>query len=255
MPATRARRLHWGFARSSEETLMYLRGLFWLSAALLVFSTVVPAQELESGQSAPAAETDAPTATVDSANDSTGALTIRSEPSGALVIVDGFPIGSTPVKVDSLPAGKHRLQIALDGYFTRSATVVVRAGRDQEATFELTAPASITVLADTPEAVVSLNGEQAGPTPHTADMLRPGEYRVTVAVEGAAPYDTTLALAAGGADTVRAVFASPEPATAAAAPADGARSNRIGRKIAAITAAAFFGVFALVVLIVDAAND
>ncbi len=187
-----------------------------------------------------------------------GSLTIRSVPADALVIVDGFPIGSTPVRVDSLPAGEHRLQVAMDGYFTRSATVVVRGGRNQKATFELTAPSSLIILSDPADAVISLNGEQSGRTPHVADMLRPGTYAVRVAAEGFPAYDTTLALAAGSVDTVRAVF---EPAVTAA-PAESApteeqtpESSRTGRRVAAIAAAALFGVFALVVLLVDVTND
>lgn len=230
-------------------------------ALAIVFCGAASAQDA-AGPASEAAQT-ASAVTPDNAGDSAtpgdtthGALTIRSKPTGALVIVDGFPVGSAPVKVDSLTAGKHRLQIAMEGYFTRSATVVVRGGRDQEATFELTAPATLAVVADRAEAAVSLNGQPVGHAPHVADMLRPGKYAVSIAVEGAATYDTTLVLAAGDVDTIRAVF-EPVVAQAPAAPAkqEPSRNTEVGRRIASIAAAALFGVFALVVLLFDAVND
>jgi len=43
-------------------------------------------------------------------------LEVRSEPSGAQVLLDGLPRGSTPIAVGSLPAGRHQVRLSRAGY-------------------------------------------------------------------------------------------------------------------------------------------
>ena len=45
----------------------------------------------------------------------TGALEIRSEPSGARVIIDGQPRGTTPATIRNLSAGDHTVVLELGG--------------------------------------------------------------------------------------------------------------------------------------------
>jgi hypothetical protein len=53
----------------------------------------------------------------------TGALSIRSDPSGARVLINGQPRGTTPATIANLPAGDHTVVLELRG---RKATETVR---------------------------------------------------------------------------------------------------------------------------------
>jgi hypothetical protein len=55
--------------------------------------------------------------------DATGALEIRSEPSGARVIIDGQPRGTTPATVRGLAVGAHSVVVEVGG---RKATQTVK---------------------------------------------------------------------------------------------------------------------------------
>ena len=57
----------------------------------------------------------------------TGALTVRSVPSGAVVLVDQQPIGRTPLSTRQLRAGAHAIWIEHDGYQRWSAAIHVPA--------------------------------------------------------------------------------------------------------------------------------
>ena len=56
----------------------------------------------------------------------TGALVVRSEPSGAAVKIDGQTMGTTPFQIDRIRVGSHAIQVSLEGYpvWSTAATVV-----------------------------------------------------------------------------------------------------------------------------------
>ena len=58
-------------------------------------------------------------------------IAVATDPKGARLYVDGRIVGETPVKVKSRP-GQHEIRVALDGYITRSAKVVLPPGKDFE---------------------------------------------------------------------------------------------------------------------------
>ena len=47
---------------------------------------------------------------------SAGVLVVQSKPDGARVRLDGKDVGVTPLKLKDIPAGKHGVEVALDGY-------------------------------------------------------------------------------------------------------------------------------------------
>ena len=59
----------------------------------------------------------------------TGSAEVVSTPTGAVVSVDGIPVGQTPIKELKLAAGKRRLEVALAGYETWTSTLDVVAGQ------------------------------------------------------------------------------------------------------------------------------
>ena len=58
-----------------------------------------------------------------------GALSVASDPSGAAVYVDGRFVGHTPIDVQDLPAGDHRVRLVKDGYLENGRVVSVSAGK------------------------------------------------------------------------------------------------------------------------------
>lgn len=181
-----------------------------------------------------------------------GGLTVRSAPSGAAVIVDGMPVGSTPIKVGGLKAGKHRLTIAQEGYFTKNVTVLIRGGREQEISLELLAPSSITVLADVTGVTAVVDGDTLSAVPGAKTGLKPGVHHVAVYHKGGAVADTTLQMQSGASDTLSFTLKPSEPAAVEEAPE---RATPVPARILTIAAVGLFTVFAVVVLIVDAATD
>jgi hypothetical protein len=59
---------------------------------------------------------------------STNFLSVRSEPSGATVLVDGLNMGRTPFVSNRLPEGKHMVRVELDGYRATTQLVEVEPG-------------------------------------------------------------------------------------------------------------------------------
>src|SRR5262245_42877570 len=67
-----------------------------------------------------------------------GALAITSEPAGAVAYVDGEPVGETPLTLDGLLAGDHRIKVAAGGYLENSRVVAVAAGEGKTLHVRLT---------------------------------------------------------------------------------------------------------------------
>ena len=58
-----------------------------------------------------------------------GRVMVRSEPSGAQVKVDGRDRGTTPVLIEDLTRGSHRVQVMRDGYGTEERRVAITRTR------------------------------------------------------------------------------------------------------------------------------
>jgi hypothetical protein len=59
-----------------------------------------------------------------------GGITIRSEPSGAEVLVDGTPAGTTPLTMDNVTEGDHMVEVMKEGYEPVLENVTVTGGEN-----------------------------------------------------------------------------------------------------------------------------
>ena len=75
---------------------------------------------------------------------STGQLTIRSEPAGARVTVDGAPRGVTPLTIDGLTPGTHNVALAND-LSTLTQEVIIEAGITAALVVPMSAPQGVPV--------------------------------------------------------------------------------------------------------------
>lgn len=67
----------------------------------------------------------------------TGNLRVTSSPAGAAVVLDGRPIGTTPLAVDNLAVGRHTIVLSKPGFEGTARRVDVRAGAEFEAEIAL----------------------------------------------------------------------------------------------------------------------
>jgi hypothetical protein len=66
-----------------------------------------------------------------------GTLTIRSTPLGATVYIDGDSKGTTPLQLQNVPAGSHKILLTMQGYGDSSQTVEMTDGSDKEVSVSL----------------------------------------------------------------------------------------------------------------------
>ena len=107
----------------------------------------------------------------------TGDITLETQPSGARVLLDGKPVGETPLKLAGVPAGRHVLTfMSSAGEVTR--TVRVAAGK----TLELDVPIFSGWLAVFAPVVleVAVNGKSLGTTEQSRLMIPPGRHELTL---------------------------------------------------------------------------
>ncbi len=117
-----------------------------------------------------------------------GALAIQSDPSGAMVTVDGRIVGETPLVLRDLSAGAYMLQIARPGYAPHAERVTVPAsGRERTVNVALeagvTSPGQALGAIDVDSlprgARVLVDGRFVGQSPLRIPELRPGTHTVT----------------------------------------------------------------------------
>jgi len=71
-----------------------------------------------------------------------GTIEVVSDPAGAAVYLNGEQKGITPLSLDGVPAGTHRVLVAKDGFVENSRVVTVQAGRSEAVSLRMTqAPA------------------------------------------------------------------------------------------------------------------
>jgi PKD repeat protein len=122
------------------------------------YGTPAPAPQLPQGTApatpAPAAAgTSAPAGMSPPAG--TGSLTVRSDPAGANVYLDGEKAGTTPVTVQDVAPGSHRLLLILQGYQDIVQVVEITGGKDTDVSVTFTGrktpgfalPATVAALA------------------------------------------------------------------------------------------------------------
>ena len=117
----------------------------------------------------------------------TGSVTVTSEPSGSVVMIDGSARGATPLTV-SLAAGSHSISVGT-GEQLRTQDLSVRRGGDASMHVGLVtvpAPAAdagiggLQVATEPNGARVWIDGEPRGVAPMTVPNLKIGEHVVTV---------------------------------------------------------------------------
>ena len=115
-----------------------------------------------------------------------GVLDVSSTPPGAQVLLDGQAAGGpTPVRLPSVPPGKHRVAARLAGHRSWEQVIRVKAGRGYRLEAELEElRGGLRVTSAPPGAKVTVDGKAAGVTPLALEGVTAGRRRVTLALAG-----------------------------------------------------------------------
>jgi hypothetical protein len=162
-----------------------------------------------------------PSAEIDSSKRATIAISIRSSPEAAALVLNGTPRGRTPISDLAIRKGEHRIRLSKQGYLPLDTILVVSARGPSAFTYTLQeAPAarapvkspeghttaltaetvrakgSLRVTSIPDGAVVLLNDQRKGITPCTIESLPAGRYRLDLEKGGYASYSGTATVAA-----------------------------------------------------------
>ena len=115
----------------------------------------------------------------------TGTFTIESNPSMAMIYLDGKEVGSAPQTITDLKPGKYNLEVKLDKYKTWNKRVNIKADKENILTASLRInTGSIMIDSEPTKAGIFLDGEDVGTTPETITGLNPGKYNIEVKLDG-----------------------------------------------------------------------
>ncbi|MBC7195258.1 MAG: serine/threonine protein kinase, partial [Caldisericia bacterium] len=118
-----------------------------------------------------------------------GKLSIKSEPSGADVFIDGKLIGKTPLIIN-LKIGNYKVEIKKDGYLTYILPIQIKENKEYEYNIPLhliSNKGRVVVNVNETGSLIYLNGEVVGHTSINIE-IDPGHYRLEVRKEGYLPH-------------------------------------------------------------------
>jgi hypothetical protein len=146
-----------------------------------------------------------------------GRLVIRSQPSGALVTINGRVLGETPVVARGLSLGTHDVRVARPGHTPRNERVTLKVDAPVR-TLSLTlepglepsnaALGSIDIDSRPRGARVLVDGRYVGLAPLRLADVRPGEHQITLELGGYRSAMGRVDVAAGRASALQVTLRS-----------------------------------------------
>jgi hypothetical protein len=138
-----------------------------------------------------------------------GVIRVLSDAQGARAFIDGTDMGPVPVDIKDIKAGDHIVQVKASGFQPSERRVTVTAGGSQIVKFDLNTDAPgdqgmLTVHANVPKAMVSIDGAEVGAAPQEKKRVAPGVHSVLVRVDGYKQFEQKVQVDAGQTATVQA---------------------------------------------------
>ena len=111
----------------------------------------------------------------------TGTVNLESEPTEAMVLLDGEDVGMSPQIMTGVKTGKHEVEVRMDGYIPWMKMIKIKAGSEYALTAVLQRRrGSLMVISSPSNAMVCIQDKKIGKTPRTIAELIPGNYTVEV---------------------------------------------------------------------------
>lgn len=140
-----------------------------------------------------------------------GSLRIFTNVRGALITVNGEPVGESPVTVENLAPGEHLVEATHDDYQEATAVASVEAGKQAVLQLRLApierAPGRVIVNADVAKARVFVDNEDQGEAPVVVSEIPAGTHAIRVIAPGRQEFRTTCNTAPGQDCEINAVLA------------------------------------------------
>jgi len=163
-----------------------------------------------------------------------GSINIRTEPSGAMVFIDGKPMGESPLSNIPILSGKEVIiQIKHSEADTYSQTI--NLGKDETRSINQILPlkpAKLNITTDPTEGVaVSINGKEEGVTPLTTLTLDAGTYTISLSKANYETEKQTIALKGNENRTLDAITLNKMSLISISSNPDGAEIEIDGTKV------------------------
>ena len=128
---------------------------------------------------------------------SKGTLSVRSMTGGAKVSLDGAAVGTVPLILRGVTAGKHHVRVQRLGYLAQDEDVNIVAGKTAELEADLLPSAGVVkVTSPTRGAQVFVDGKAAGGVPYEGEVGI-GKRVIEIRKDGYAGYKQVLQVGAG----------------------------------------------------------
>ena len=125
-----------------------------------------------------------------------GQVRVNTDPSGAVVAVDGDVREAAPTLISGLPPGEHLLCAAKAGYREARRTITLAPGQRMAVDLALEPLVGLVLLQSSPTgAEVRIDGADRGRTPLLITDIPLGKYRLTFSGQGCVPKDVELQVA------------------------------------------------------------
>jgi len=124
---------------------------------------------------------DMPTATAVSIYNKTGMLILNSIPEGAEILIDGKPSGTTPSKIEQVPAGLRTVVLKKADYQQFTTFINILADKENSLSADLKSQyASANIVVNDPNAEIYLNNSLLGKGKWSEAKVNPGNYILEV---------------------------------------------------------------------------
>lgn len=138
-----------------------------------------------------------------------GVVECESEPSGAVVQVNGIVRGTTPCRIDRVPNGYATFVFKLKGYEDEKRELRIVPGDSQLLSLSMRGrPAKLSVISYPDGARVTMDDNFAGNTPLTLSPVSPGVHTIKAELPGYGPVFKTVMMENGGELTEEIKFES-----------------------------------------------
>jgi hypothetical protein len=120
-------------------------------------------------------------------------LTVKTEPPGASVKVNGLSKGVTPCTIDRLPAGENEVNISLPDYVAYRSKIKLLANQAESLDITLKpVPGVLSVISIPTGAKLFIDDKLCGQTPLTVDAMDAGSHVIRAEMDGFAPETRTI---------------------------------------------------------------
>lgn len=126
-----------------------------------------------------------------------GSLKVFTTPAGATVFIDGVNKGQTPIKIEKVAAGEHRLRLELRGYLSREAAVSVNTDETANFSAAMEPAAYLSVTAKPSTATILVNDRKVGTGQITSYEVPAGNAAIQVEAPGYDVYRVSEKLSMG----------------------------------------------------------